>query len=33
MNLFPTPADISSKDLPLREDVRLLRRIFGETLR
>ena len=33
MNLFPAPADISSKDLPLREDVRLLRRIFGETLR
>ncbi|HZW86761.1 MAG TPA: phosphoenolpyruvate carboxylase [Gallionella sp.] len=33
MNLFSTPADISSKDLPLREDVRLLGRILGETLR
>ncbi|MDP2852073.1 MAG: phosphoenolpyruvate carboxylase, partial [Gallionella sp.] len=33
MNLFPAPADISSKDLPLREDVRLLGRILGETLR
>ena len=32
-NLIVTPADISSKDLPLREDVRLLGRIFGETLR
>ncbi len=33
MNLFSAPADISSKDLPLREDVRLLGRILGETLR
>ena len=33
MNLFPAQSDISSKDLPLREDVRLLGRILGETLR
>ncbi|MDO8262924.1 MAG: phosphoenolpyruvate carboxylase [Gallionella sp.] len=33
MNLIAAPADLSSKDLPLREDVRLLGRIFGETLR
>jgi phosphoenolpyruvate carboxylase len=33
MNLFSAPTDISSKDLPLREDVRLLGRILGETLR
>src|SRR5574340_859212 len=33
MNLIAAPADISSKDLPLREDVRLLGRILGETLR
>ena len=33
MNLISVPADISSKDLPLREDVRLLGRILGETLR
>ena len=33
MNLLSAPADISSKDLPLREDVRLLGRILGETLR
>ncbi len=33
MNLITAPADISSKDLPLREDVRLLGRILGETLR
>ena len=33
MNLIAAPADISSKDLPLRDDVRLLNRIFGETLR
>ena len=33
MNLISAPADISSKDLPLREDVRLLGRILGETLR
>jgi phosphoenolpyruvate carboxylase len=33
MNLITAPADISSKDLPLREDARLLNRIFGETLR
>jgi phosphoenolpyruvate carboxylase len=33
MNLFSAPTDISSKDLPLREDVRLLGRILGDTLR
>jgi phosphoenolpyruvate carboxylase len=33
MKLFSAPSDISSKDLPLREDVRLLGRILGETLR
>ena len=33
MTLISAPADISSKDLPLREDVRLLGRIFGDTLR
>jgi len=33
MNLLPAPSDISSKDLPHREDVRLLGRILGETLR
>jgi len=33
MNLFSPSADISSIDLPLREDVRLLGRILGETLR
>ena len=33
MNLIAAPADISSKDLPLRDDVRLLNRILGETLR
>ena len=33
MNLFSAPSDISSKDLPLREDVRLLGRILGDTLR
>jgi phosphoenolpyruvate carboxylase len=33
MNLISAPADISSKDLPLREDVRLLGRILGDTLR
>jgi phosphoenolpyruvate carboxylase len=33
MNLFSAPTDISSKDLPLRDDVRLLGRILGETLR
>lgn len=32
-NLFSTPSDISSKDLPFREDVRLLGRILGDTLR
>jgi phosphoenolpyruvate carboxylase len=32
-NLITAPADLSSKDLPLREDVRLLGRILGETLR
>ncbi|MDZ4202982.1 MAG: phosphoenolpyruvate carboxylase [Gallionella sp.] len=33
MNLISAPADISSKDLPMREDVRLLGRILGDTLR
>ena len=33
MNLFSAPADISSKDLPFRDDVRLLGRILGDTLR
>ena len=33
MTLISAPADISSKDLPLREDVRLLGRILGETPR
>jgi phosphoenolpyruvate carboxylase len=33
MNLFSTPSDISSKDMPLREDIRLLGRILGDTLR
>ncbi|OGS91047.1 MAG: phosphoenolpyruvate carboxylase [Gallionellales bacterium GWA2_60_18] len=32
-NLISAPANISSKDLPLREDVRLLGRILGDTLR
>ena len=33
MNLLPTSTNISSKDLPLREDIRLLGRILGDTLR
>jgi phosphoenolpyruvate carboxylase len=33
MNLLAAPSDISSKDLPLREDIRLLGRILGDTLR
>ena len=33
MNLISAPASISSKDLPLRDDVRLLGRILGDTLR
>ncbi|MDD4962389.1 MAG: phosphoenolpyruvate carboxylase [Gallionella sp.] len=33
MNLIATPTNISSKDLPLREDVRLLGHILGDTLR
>ena len=33
MNLISAPANISSKDLPLREDMRLLGRILGDTLR
>ncbi|MDO8414219.1 MAG: phosphoenolpyruvate carboxylase [Gallionellaceae bacterium] len=33
MNLLATPADISSKDVPLRDDIRLLGRILGDTLR
>jgi phosphoenolpyruvate carboxylase len=32
-NLLAAPADISSKDMPLREDIRLLGRILGDTLR
>ncbi|MFZ1547927.1 MAG: phosphoenolpyruvate carboxylase [Candidatus Nitrotoga sp.] len=33
MNLLATPADICLKDTPLREDIRLLGRILGDTLR
>jgi phosphoenolpyruvate carboxylase len=33
MNLISVPASISSKDQPLRDDVRLLGRILGDTLR
>jgi phosphoenolpyruvate carboxylase len=33
MNLFSATTDISSKDQPLRDDVRLLGRILGDTLR
>ncbi|MDH2919081.1 MAG: phosphoenolpyruvate carboxylase [Sideroxydans sp.] len=33
MNFSNATADISSKDIPLRDDVRLLGRILGETLR
>jgi len=33
MNLISAPTNISSKDLPLRDDVRLLGRILGDTLR
>jgi len=33
MNLLAAPANISSKDVPLREDIRLLGRILGDTLR
>jgi phosphoenolpyruvate carboxylase len=33
MNLLNTPADLSSKDIPLRDDIRLLGRILGDTLR
>lgn len=32
MNLISAPSTISSKDLPLREDVRMLGRILGETI-
>ena len=33
MNFLAVPADISSKDVPLRDDIRLLGRILGDTLR
>ncbi len=33
MNLLSAPADLSSKDVPLRDDIRLLGRILGDTLR
>ena len=33
MNLLATPTDIYSKDMPLREDIRLLGRILGDTVR
>lgn len=33
MKLLPTSSNISSKDLPLREDIRLLGRLLGDTLR
>lgn len=32
MNLISAPSNISSKDLPLRDDVRMLGRILGETI-
>jgi phosphoenolpyruvate carboxylase len=32
-NLIAAPANISSKDAPLREDIRLLGRVLGDTLR
>ena len=33
MNLLAAPAEISSRDTPLRDDIRLLGRILGDTLR
>jgi len=33
MNLISAPTDLSSKDAPLRDDIRLLGRILGDTLR
>lgn len=33
MNLLSAPSDLSSKDVPLRDDIRLLGRILGDTLR
>ena len=33
MNLLSAPPDLSSKDIPLRDDIRLLGRILGDTLR
>ncbi len=33
MTLISAPSDISSKDAPLRDDIRLLGRILGDTLR
>jgi phosphoenolpyruvate carboxylase len=33
MNLLSAPVDLSSKDVPLRDDIRLLGRILGDTLR
>ena len=33
MNLLAAPPDLSSKDVPLRDDIRLLGRILGDTLR
>ncbi len=33
MNFLAAPANISSKDVPLRDDIRLLGRILGDTLR
>ncbi|HEY6093457.1 MAG TPA: phosphoenolpyruvate carboxylase [Gallionellaceae bacterium] len=33
MNLLSAPPDLSSKDVPLRDDIRLLGRILGDTLR
>jgi phosphoenolpyruvate carboxylase len=33
MTLLSTPVDLSSKDVPLRDDIRLLGRILGDTLR
>jgi phosphoenolpyruvate carboxylase len=33
MNFLSAPTDLSSKDVPLRDDIRLLGRILGDTLR
>ena len=33
MNLLSAPPDLSSKDIPLRDDIRLLGRILGDAIR